>query len=138
MQENQLYSELTQFIGSETWTSAGPLFPNVIYSEGAVFLAENAKAWWLLEAIASHLVSGKEIREHVEKNPYFLGLHFWKLRKDGNGAILECVEDTGCEPIVSQKIEYTDFPFPSSNEFTLYVGNDGPGTMTKIFLPSEY
>lgn len=129
MQENQLYSELTQFIGSETWTSAGPLFPNVIYSEGAVFLAENAKAWWLLEWIASHLISGKEIRE---------GLHFWKLRKDGNGAILECVEDSGCKPIVSRNIQYTDFPFPRSNEFMLYVGNDGPGTPTKIFLPSEY
>lgn len=138
MNANQLHAELNQFIGSETWASAGPLFKNVIYSEGAVFLAENAKAWWLLEAIASHLVSGKEIREHVEKNPYFLGLHFWKLRKYGAGAILECVEDSGCEPIAAQKIEYTDFPFPSSGEFMLYVGNDGPGTHTKIFLPSEY
>jgi hypothetical protein len=77
MQENQPYSELTQFIGSERWTSAGPLFPT-------------------------------------------------------------CVEDTGLEPIVTQKIEYTDFPFPRSGLFLLYVGNDGPGTMTKIFLPSEY
>jgi hypothetical protein len=138
MQENQPYSELTQFIGSERWTSAGPLFPNVIYSEGAVFMAEKAKAWWLLKAIARHLVSGKEIREHVEKNPYFLGMHFWGLRKEGDGAVLTCVEDTGLEPIVTQKIEYTDFPFPRSGLFLLYVGNDGPGTMTKIFLPSEY
>lgn len=138
MQENQLHSELTQFIGSETWTSAGPLFPNVIYSEGAVFLAENGKAWWLLEAIASHLTAGKEIREKAKENQCFLGLHFWELQKDGDGAILACVEDTGLEPIVTQKIEYTDFPFSRSGLFRLYVGNDGPGTPTKIFLPSEY
>lgn len=137
MTQNKL-SELNQYIGSETWTSAGPWFRNVIYSDGAVRLAEIAGAWWLLEAIASHLTSNKKLKRAFANDPELRNLHFWYLKKHGNGAILACRKDKGVKPAAKQVIPYTDFPFDETGEYVLYCGDDGPGTPHKIFLSSEY
>lgn len=131
-----LHSELHQFCGSEQWTRTNPFAPNVICSEGVVYLAEKAGAYWLIDAICSHLTHSAEIKKLGEP---FRAFHLWKLKKnEDGGATLTAVEDTGCKPVVSQEIPYTDFPFPADGEFTLYVGNDGSNTYNKIFLPSEY
>ena len=103
-------------------------------------VAEYGEAFWLLDAIASH----------EEKNPDLIAaceyervdyLHFWRLdvtRKPGEQmgrARLWCEAEAGEPPIVEQEIELTDFPL---DNLTVYAGNDGPGTLRKLFLPSEY
>ena len=139
MSATELHANLGHFTGSMEWTAGGPLLPNVIYSEGALYLAENAGAFWLLEAIGIHLVTAGRVRNERKKNAAFNAFHIWTLKKVGeSGAVLECTFDTGHKPVATQEIEYTDFPFPPDNEFKLYVGTDGPNSHIKIFLPSEY
>ena len=138
MDANTLHSNLYQFTGSMEWLSL-PLFRRVIVSEGARYLAENAGAWWLLEAIASHLTANHKWKKACRTNERLASLSFWTITKTENDScVLEAREDSDCKPVVTQKIEYTDFPFPPDGKFKLYVGNDGPGTYDKIFLPSEY
>jgi len=129
--------DLSQFTGSQTWTRH-PLYPNTLLSEGVVHLANTAGAWWLAEAILSHICYGKEIRREQRKNEAFARLHFWYLEPKGNGAVLTARTDSEQPPVVSQRIGLTDFPFDEGETFTLYCGDDGPNTPIKLFLPSEY
>jgi hypothetical protein len=139
MSAAELHANLGQFIGGEQWFRHA-LARNVVYSEGMKYLAENAGAYWLIDAIASHLAANPKIKNERKKNERFARLHFWHLRKTGeNSAVLEAVEDKGMKPVDSQEIEFTDFPFePSGEDFVVYAGDDGPGTPIKLFLSSEY
>jgi len=128
-----LLSDLNQFCGSEEWYHG--ITKKVIYSEGVKYLATKAKCYWLIDAITSHILLNKNMRIAL------LGenLHFWKLKKTNGGAMLRAIKDKGEKSFCSQQIPYTDFPFDElGNEFVLCVGNDGPGTPWKIFLPSEH
>ena len=129
-------ADLNGFTGSLDWTRFNPLlFRNVIASEGMVYVAEQAEAYWLLDAIASHEVANPELVALKQADPDFDFLHFWKLTVTNGSAVLECRGDSDQPAVVTQGIEYTDFPL---SDLTIYAGNDGPGTPTKLFLPSEY
>lgn len=56
--QGQIKSDLSQFTGSSTFTKFSPLFPNVVLTEGAEFLADECGAYWLMDMIASHLITG--------------------------------------------------------------------------------
>jgi len=139
MSADELHSNLLQFSGSYEWTRHA-LARNVLFSEGMKYLAENAEAYWLIDAIADHLANNPKIKKERQKNERFARLHFWHLRKTWeNSAMLEVFEDRGMKPVVSQEIKFTDFPFhPSGKDFIVYASSDGPGTPIKLFLPSEY
>ena len=133
--------DLGQFTGCETWTRHG-LCRNVIYSEGMAFVAERGKAYWLIDAIASHEAHNPKLKAACRNDESFDYLHFWTLNvypndgeDSGSYAILTCRKDSGLPAIVTQKIDYTDFCL---KEIKIYAGNDGPGTPRKLFLPSEY
>ena len=130
-----LHADLQRFNGSDTWYQH-QLVGWVVYSEGVQYLAEAAGAYWLIDAIASHIGHNKKIRAAYRTVPGFASLHFWKLRKVKDGAVLEAVLDLGQKPVARQRIEYTDFPFPASGEFTIYAGMDA-GILVKLYLPSE-
>ncbi len=55
--QDQIKSDLKQFIGSITYTRFSPLFPNVVLTDGAKYLADECGAYWLMDMIASHLPS---------------------------------------------------------------------------------
>mgnify|MGYP001486896829 CR=1 FL=1 len=130
-------ADLNGFTGCMDWTRHSPqLFRNVISSEGMIFVAEQAGAYWLLDAIASHETADPKLLAACKADEGFDYLHFWKLNVQGNEGTLTCVKDSGLPPVVVQKIEHTDFPI--QGVFTVYAGNDGPGTLRKLFLPSEY
>ena len=137
MEAATLHANLRQFTGCEQWYRHS-VARNVIYSEGMQYLAENGGAYWLIDAIASHIAANPKHKAARNLNSRFNDLHFWKLRKRDGGAVLEAVEDSGCKPVVTQEIEFTDFPFPADGEFTVYAGTDGPGSPVKLYLPSEY
>jgi hypothetical protein len=128
-------SGLGHFTGSLEWTRHWAS-PDIIYSEGMAYVAEQAGAHWLLDAIASHLTHNHDLIAKRKDDPDFDFMHFWYLTvNDDQSAVLECKADSDQPAVVTQEIEYTDFPL---GEFTVYVGNDGPGTPSKLFLPSEY
>lgn len=130
-------ADLDRFIGSMEWTRWSPLFNNTVASEGMMFVASQGEAFWLLDDIASHEEHNEEVANACEESEQFDWLHFWKLTVDTDTreATLICVADEGEPAVVEQNIPYTDFPLP---ELTVYAGNDGPGTVRKLFLPSEY
>lgn len=72
MDANQLRNQLAGFTGSETFTRH-PLTSRVLLTEGATFLAEQAQAWWLTDAIASYLTDARASREEFQ---------VWKLTVD--------------------------------------------------------
>ena len=90
-------------------------------TDGTKFLAEQAQCFWLLDAIASHLVKTYDdcfavARLLVNESSAVLTLD------DGNDAVF-----------ATQKIEFTDFPI---QEIKLYCSFDGQHWV--IMLPSEY
>jgi hypothetical protein len=130
-------ADLNGFTGCDQWTRHW-MDRNLLYSEGMAHVAEHAGggAFWLLDAIASHEV-GPTITALRQADPDFDFLHFWYLHVDTekHAAVLECKVDSDQPAVVTQEIPLTDFPL---SELTVFVGNDGPGTPTKLFLPSEY
>jgi hypothetical protein len=113
-------ADLMQFTGTEHWYRH-MLNRNVLYTEGAKYLAERAGAYWLLDEIA--LIQPYDKRVAAEE------FQVWKLvvRPDRT-ATLTC-EDGNSNAVFSKEIEYTDFPLA---EISLWYSNN------VIYLPSEH
>jgi hypothetical protein len=81
-------------------------------------------AFWLLDAIASHQPQAKKACD---------GFQLWtlNLHEQGmsTGATLTCRADSDQEPVITQEIEYTDFPLPTVKLYVI----DGV-----VLLPDEY
>lgn len=127
MDAQDLKNALAEYSGSETFTRVSPLFPNFVATEGVVFLAENAGAFWLLDMIASHLPAVKAAEETF-------AVVLLERDAEGSGAVFKLVDDVP-ESVVyaEQVIEYTDFPL---SEIKLYIGFDGE--YFTVMLPGEY
>lgn len=122
-QSESLAECLRHFTGSEC------LFKNIFglkYTEGVQYLAERAGAYWLIDAIASHLVSSKKLR--AER---FLVV-FLRV-KNGKARLTFHSDFDKSDPkkypsLKTQVIHYTDFPM---DEIKFYVEN------RTLCLPSE-
>ena len=111
---------LAQFTGSEHWYRHG-INRNVLYTDGAQYVAEHAGAYWLLDEIA--LIQPYDKRVATEE------FQVWKLKvKPDNSATLTCDDGNG-NIVFTKAIEFTDFP---PEGITLYFTNN------TILLPSEY
>jgi hypothetical protein len=125
---SELESELALFNGTETYTNlAYPwLRAKFLLTDGTKHLAEKAKAFWLMDAIASH-----QINKKVSGEPF----QVWELTVDAKRkAILTCTD--GNETILArQEIPYTDFPL---EHITLYAAQDDTLGGWVIMLTSEY
>lgn len=112
--ESELEAQLAQFSGSEQWYRA---LGSLRFTEGVKHLADEAQAYWLIDAIASYQpelarrVSGFSGEPGIEFQVWFL-----RVDRDRGSAVLTCQEDWDeDEPkafpeIVRQEIPYTDFP----------------------------
>lgn len=127
---------LPQFTGTQRWFRhpAGALVgTEVLYTEGAKYLADAAEAYWLLDLIVSYQ---KEAAVKAED------FQVWKFKRGGDADMATkerphratMTDGNGETPIVSQAIEYTDFPLP---EIELWAIAEGPQRRV-ILLPSEY
>ncbi len=116
--EEEILNEIFQFHGTSKywkhWTNL------LVYTDGVKHLAERAEAYWLIDAIASYQTVPKVRRTWFQ---------FWFLTTENQQGLLEMVEDEGVPPMVSQKIEYTDFPI---SKIHLYL------TEKVLMLPNEY
>lgn len=105
----QLEIDLATFMGGDEMTrhSANRKF---FYTEGVKFLAQEAKAFWLVDEIAfANMFQKKVIAEEFQS---------WTLRlnETGMGALLFCT-DGNTKTIFSVHIPMTDFPLKSINLF---------------------
>ena len=123
----QLEASLQGFTGTQTYYSHW--LPRFYYTDGVKFLADEAKAYWLIDAIASH-----QTNPNLLSNPALQEIQFWNLEVNSDkSARLVCVEDDGMAPTVTQPIPYTDFPL---EKLTLYL-QKGNGYWV-LMVPSEY
>jgi len=116
--------EILDIIQCSTGTTAYHKFSPVtalVATDGVIALAQAAECYWLLDIIASY-------QYNRELDPAF---QVWKLTVNAKNrrAIIRGYNDSGEKPIVTQCIDYTDFPL---DEIKLYVCNG------VILLPSEY
>jgi len=125
-------SQLRQFTGSTQWFRHS-FNRAVIYTEGILFLMKEGKAYWLVDAIASHIGS-KEFNKAASQDDRIGLMHFWKLAvRPDQTATLKAVADSGEQPFIEQQIPFTDFPL---EEIDIWAKNDA-GRWT-LLLPSEY
>jgi hypothetical protein len=124
--------DLSQFTGDLTryrhWSNR-----RVIYTPGVKFLAEQAQAYWLLDAIASYFGSQEMIRASL-RDTRLNDMQFWRLDvRDDRSAVLSACADSGEEPFILQSIEYTDFPLDHVDIWAAYDGEHWT-----LYLPSEH
>ena len=125
MHPTELLAQLAQFTGSETFTRHS-LARRMLMTEGVVFVADNAGAYWLTDAIASYLLDDRARAEEFQ---------VWRLTVDGetHRGVLTMTDCNAQTPIITQDLDYTDFPLP---EIMLWlVRGDGHWV---LMLPSEY
>jgi hypothetical protein len=119
MEASELRAALHNFTGTENpyrhWSG-------MRYTDGVQFLAENAKAYWLLDVIASW-------QPEALKDPWLQQFQLWELFvKDDRSAIVVCSRDSD-DVAFRQNIVFTDSPL---NYIRLYVED------AVILLPSEH
>jgi hypothetical protein len=100
----QIKRTLSQFVGTESYHSHK--FPGkspILLTDGCDFIRNECKAWWLFDAILSYQC------EKILKNVNF---QLWELRQSKKDLswLLTCREDSNLKPLISQVIEFSDFP----------------------------
>jgi hypothetical protein len=113
-------NNLRQFTGTEQWHRHG-VVRDVLYTDGAKYVADRAGAYWLLDEIA--------LAQRGDRAVAGEAFQLWKLTVNpDHTATLSC-EDGNGNAVYSKAIPCTDFPLP---EIALYF-TDGV-----VLLPSEY
>lgn len=116
----RLTAALRQFTGTEAYYKHW-FHPKLVYTDGVRFLAREAEAYWLIDAIAgdNHAGSPVQALEH----------QFWRLDvAPDRSATLVCEDGDGAV-ILEKRIGWTDFPL---DQVEIWVAN---GVM---YLPSEH
>jgi len=115
----EISSTLRGFTGTMEYHSLGNLFPSLVLTDGAAFLAKEIAGWLVTDIAAVYQCKYRQIPFQV-----------WELKKKEDGtAVLTMKEDSGQPVKYRQVYEWVDFPL---NEIKLYV-IDGV-----MLLPSEY
>lgn len=101
---------------------------NLLLTDGALYLAENAECFWLFDIVDSVLSFGSI------RNESFLNVRF--LRDDkGEADVL--IDDGNDNVLYKQHIEFSDFPF---NDYSFFVQktHNGKNDIFVALLLSEY
>lgn len=95
---------LNHFTGTNGYHRFG-LSSKVVATDGTIFLAKEAGAYWLLDAISSHITAGdKNVRQLARD-----GMLFWNCKMNNKGGcVLTARYDSDQPNLVEQKIPYTD------------------------------
>ena len=77
-------------------------FTNFIYTEGVHSLAQDCKAYWLIDLIISH-----QVDDVVNKEPF----QVWDLKRVANDSFTIVATDGNYNKVTSQEIPFSDFPY---------------------------
>jgi hypothetical protein len=113
-------ANLSQFTGTEYWHRHG-INRNVVFTDGAKYVADEGGAYWLLDAIA--------IAQRFEKNVAAEEFQVWTLKVNEDRSASLVSDDGNGNIVYTQHIAFTDFPL---DEIKFYF------TDNTILLPSEY
>jgi hypothetical protein len=113
-------ADLRQFTGSEHWYRHG-LVRDILFTDGAKYLADEAGAYWLLDEIA--------LAQKFNARVAAAAFQLWRLTVTPDHTAALACEDGNGQAVFTKAIAYTDFPLA---EITLYY------TDRTILLPSEY
>lgn len=139
---------LSQFSGGTgNYHLFNRMFRNVVATDGVMHVAEAGGAYWLLEAIASHIATNSKLRSGS------LGeMQFWRLesrepakqkvyglgpKSDRKEWVLTCREDDGIKPAVTQVIEFSDFPMDKIDIWAA-PSQIGDRMVFVLYLPCEH
>jgi hypothetical protein len=118
----QLEANLRQFIGTDEYHQVG----RMLLTDGAFYLARQAGAFWLIQAIE---LAQPSLLLHPKYGRDLAEYQFWTLKVNADRtASLTCERDTD-QPIFTWKIPFTDFPLP---QVKIWVESG------VILLPSEH
>jgi len=126
---------LDGFCGTEAYYSLRPLFPKVVLTDGAHYVAEKGGkngAFWLINAIAS------QVEKAAAADEMCRDFQVWELKVKANkSALLTCIPDSDKKPVVTQKFDFVDFDLP---EIKLWVepGEVGGEPVWVVLLPGEH
>jgi hypothetical protein len=112
---------LNQFTGSQTFTRWTPV-SNSVLTEGTLYVAQEAGAYWLFDAIQSHLDENKA--DFAEST----------LEVNADNSAVLTITDGDDGKIAIQHISFTDFP---QQEIKIWSARNELNAHTHM-LPSEY
>jgi hypothetical protein len=113
-------ADLVHFTGSENWYRHG-IARNVLFTDGAKYVADQGGAYWLLDEIA--------LAQRGQKTVAAEEFQVWTLTVDADRtATLTCGDGNG-KTVFEKRIGFTDFP---AERITLWFEN------STIYLPSEH
>ena len=105
----------------------------VLYTEGVRQLAIENEAYWLLDLVATHLVS-RQYREAARQDPRLAQMSFWRLPvAEDRSAVLTARADAGVVPCITREIPWTDFPLDSAEVWAAREGE-----VWVVYLPEEH
>jgi hypothetical protein len=110
---------LSKFTGSEHWYRHG-LVRQVLYTDGAKYVADEGGAYWLLDEIA--------LAQRYEEAVAAQEFQVWTLRVNADRTARLTCEDND-NTVFEKAIAFTDFP---AEAVTLWFANH------TIYLPSEH
>jgi hypothetical protein len=118
---------IRQFTGTEGYTRT-TLSRNLVLTDGWLYLAEKAGAYWLADVVSSW-------QPRCLKDPGLRDFQLWQIKvNDNNSCVVSVLRDTD-DPVFRQKIPFTDFPLKS---FEWYVIPDFGLKASVMMLKSEY
>ena len=115
----------TQFYGSQTFLKWSSLYPSCLLTEGTMYLAEEADAYWLFDAIQSHIA-------HSFSDKNFLASTLTTDEETASAVLV--ITDGNDNELVTQNITFTDFPLST---ITVWSERNELGGHTHL-LPREH
>ena len=113
-------SVLAQFTGTEHWYRHG-LVRDILFTDGAKYVADAGGAHWLLDEIA--------FAQRFEKRVASEEFQVWKLTVNPDRTAKLACEDGNGHTVFEKAIPYTDFP---AEGIEVWFEN------STIYLPSEH
>lgn len=104
MEAIQVKRTLKEFHGTSQYHKhLYPGRPAILITDGCKFIRDSLDAYWLFDAILSY---------QRDLHAKHIGFQIWELKqlRSDLSWVLTCREDKGQKPIVTQSIEYSDFP----------------------------
>jgi hypothetical protein len=122
--ELDLRAELETFTGTLEYHRWSAIHPQFFLTDGALYLAEKARCYWLMDLIGSYQ------RKLLRAGETF---QVWRLAVSPDRSFTVTCDDGNGKALLQQKSGCTDFPL---SEITLYAAFENDSLV--ILLPGEY